>query len=48
MAFSFAIVIAPTMASQVATWLGFSVLWVVNFILCSFAALGFFLLKKRM
>ncbi|HEY6955036.1 MAG TPA: MFS transporter [Flavisolibacter sp.] len=48
MAFSFAIVIAPTMASQVATWLGFTVLWVVNFILCSFAALGFFLLKKRM
>jgi MFS family permease len=48
MAFSAAIVAAPTMASQVATWLGFPVLWLLNFILCSFAALGFFLLKKRM
>jgi MFS family permease len=48
MAFSAAIVTAPTMASQVATWLGFPVLWLLNFILCSFAALGFFLLKKRM
>ncbi|HTM92891.1 MAG TPA: MFS transporter [Flavisolibacter sp.] len=48
MSFSAAIVLAPTFASQVATWLGFPVLWVVNFILCSFATLGFFLLKKRM
>jgi len=48
MSFSAALVLAPTMASQVATWFGFSALWMVNFILCSFAALGYFLLKKRM
>jgi MFS family permease len=48
MSFSAAIVLAPTFASQVATWLGFPVLWVINFILCSFATIGFFLLKKRM
>jgi predicted MFS family arabinose efflux permease len=48
MSFSAAIVLAPTFASQVATWYGFSVLWVMNFILCSFAAFGYFLLKKRM
>lgn len=48
MSFSAAIVLAPTFASQVATWFGFSVLWIINFILCSFAALGYFLLKKRM
>jgi MFS family permease len=47
MSFSAAIVLAPTFASQIATWFGFSTLWVVNFILCSFAALGYFLLKKR-
>lgn len=47
MSFSAAIVLAPTMASQIATWLGFPVLWIVNFILCSFASLGFFSLKKR-
>lgn len=48
MSFSAAIVLAPTFASQVATWFGFSVLWVVNFILCSLAALGYFLLKKKL
>jgi predicted MFS family arabinose efflux permease len=48
MSFSAAIVLAPTFSSQVATWWGFSVLWIINFILCSFAALGFFLLKKGM
>lgn len=48
MSFSGAIVFAPTFASLVATWFGFSFLWVINFILCSFAALGYFLLKKRM
>jgi len=48
MSFSAAIVLAPTFASQIATWLGFPVLWVINFILCSFAMLGYFLLKKRM
>ena len=48
MSFSAAIVLAPTFASQIATWFGFPVLWIMNFILCSFATLGFFLLKKRM
>lgn len=48
MAFSAAIVLAPTFASQVATRFGFPVLWVINFMLCSLATLGFFLLKKRM
>jgi predicted MFS family arabinose efflux permease len=48
MSFSAAIVLAPTFASQVATWLGFPVLWICYFILCSFAAVGYFLLKKRL
>jgi predicted MFS family arabinose efflux permease len=48
MSFSAAIVLAPTFASQVATWYGFPVLWVIDFILCSFATFGYFLLKKRM
>lgn len=48
MSFSAAIVLAPTFASQVATWMGFPILWIINFILCSFAAFGYFLLKKRM
>lgn len=48
MSFSAAIVLAPTYASQVATWLGFPMLWVINFFVCSFASLGFLLLKKRM
>jgi MFS family permease len=48
MSFSAAIVMAPTFASQVATWLGFPVLWFINFILCSFAGLGYFLLKKKL
>ena len=48
MSFSAAIVLAPTFAAQVATWLGFSVLWVIDFILCSLAMIGYFLLKKRM
>lgn len=48
MSFSLAIVLAPTFASQVATRAGFPVLWVINFIICIFAAAGFFFLKKRM
>ena len=47
MSFSAAIVLAPTFASQIATWLGFPTLWIINFVLCCFATLGFFLLKKR-
>lgn len=48
MSFSLAIVLAPTFASQLATWLGFSILWVINFILCTVAAAGYFLLKKKL
>jgi predicted MFS family arabinose efflux permease len=48
MSFSSAMVLAPTLASQVAARLGFPVLWVIDFFLCSLAALGYFLLKKRM
>jgi predicted MFS family arabinose efflux permease len=48
MSFSAAIVIAPTYASQIATRFGFSRLWIINFIVCTFASLGFLLLKKRM
>jgi len=48
MSFSAAIVLAPTFASQIATWLGFPMLWIINFIVCSFATLGFFLLKKQL
>lgn len=47
MSFSAAIVLAPTYAAQVATWLGFQALWVINFAVCAFASLCFFLLKKR-
>jgi predicted MFS family arabinose efflux permease len=48
MSFSAAIVLAPTFSSQVATWFGFEVLWVINFFVCTFASVGFLLLKKRM
>jgi predicted MFS family arabinose efflux permease len=48
MSFSLAIVLAPTIASQIAARAGFATLWIVDFILCIFAAGGFYLLKKRM
>jgi predicted MFS family arabinose efflux permease len=48
MSFSAAIVLAPTLASQLASRAGFPVLWMVDFFLCTFAGLGFYLLKKRM
>jgi len=47
MSFSLAIVLAPTISSQIASRAGFSMLWIFNFILCTFAALGFYLLKKN-
>jgi predicted MFS family arabinose efflux permease len=47
MSFSAALVLAPTLAAQVASFAGFSVLWLINFFLCCLAALGFYLLKKR-
>ncbi len=46
MAFSAAIVLAPTLATQISTRAGYEVLWAVNFFLCTFAALGYSLLKK--
>jgi predicted MFS family arabinose efflux permease len=48
MSFSASIVLAPTYSAQMATWLGFPALWLVNFVLCSMASLGFLFLKKRM
>jgi predicted MFS family arabinose efflux permease len=48
MSYSLAIVLAPTIASQLATRFGFNILWLFNFFLCSFAAAGFLLLKRRM
>jgi len=48
MSFSFAMVLAPTIASQIASKAGFSILWIFNLILCLFAAIGFYSLKKNM
>jgi predicted MFS family arabinose efflux permease len=48
MAFAAATILAPTLATQVAVRTSFSVLWVVDFFLCSFAAIGFYFLKKEM
>ena len=48
MSFSIAIVLAPTFSSQIATWYGFSVLWLINFIVCTIASIGFLLLKRKM
>ena len=48
MAFSAAIVLAPTLASQVVTHSGFRTLWMIDFILCSLAGFGFYYLKKRL
>jgi len=48
MAFSAAIVLAPTLAAQLAAAAGFSTLWLADFAICSAAALGFYLLKKKM
>jgi predicted MFS family arabinose efflux permease len=48
MSFSIGNVVAPTMASQIATRFGFPLLWTIDFFLCTFAAAGFFLLRKRM
>jgi MFS family permease len=48
MSFAAATVLAPTLATQLAALLGFSVLWVIDFILCTFAALGFYFLKKSL
>lgn len=48
MSFAASLVMAPTIASQIAAHFGFTLLWVVNFILCSIAAIGFNWLRKKM
>ena len=48
MSFAAATVLAPTLATQAAVLLGFDNLWVIDFFLCTFAALGFYYLKKSM
>ena len=48
MSFSAAIVLAPTVASQIATHAGFHALWFFDFVLCCMAGFGFYYLKKRL
>jgi predicted MFS family arabinose efflux permease len=48
MSFAAATVLAPTGATQLAGQAGFSFLWVIDFFLCTFAAIGFYLLKKSL
>lgn len=48
MSFSAAIVMAPTVASQIASRAGFPMLWLFNFAVCSLAAFGFYWLYKKM
>jgi len=43
-----ATVLAPTVATQIAARAGFSTLWLVDFICCGFAAIGFYFLKKEL
>lgn len=40
-------VLAPGLASQVASRFGFPILWVIDFMICTLAASGFFLLKRN-
>lgn len=47
MAWAGASILAPTLATQIAARAGFNVLWVIDFLFCSFAALGFYSLKKK-
>lgn len=46
--FAAATVLAPTLATQLAAWRGFSWLWAADFTLCTMAALGFYFLKKSL
>lgn len=48
MAFASASVLAPTLGTQLAAHGGFTLLWIVDFLLCSLAALGFYFLKKEL
>ena len=47
MSFSAAIVLAPTIASQIATHAGFHILWFFDFAVCCLGGLGFYFLKKK-
>ena len=48
MAWAAASVLAPTLATQIASYAGFNVLWQVDFLFCSIAAIGFYFLKKEL
>jgi predicted MFS family arabinose efflux permease len=48
MAWAGATVLAPTLATQVATRAGFATLWIVDCFSCAVAALGFYFLKKEL
>ncbi len=48
MSFLASIVMAPTLASQLASRWGYKFLWSFDFLLCIFAAIGFYFLKKRL
>lgn len=48
MSFSGSMVLAPTLAAQVAVHAGYGTLWLIDFFLCIFAALGFYFLKKTL
>ena len=48
MSFSMAIVLAPILSAYVAQYGGFSMLWVLNFIVCCMAVFGYYLLRKKM
>ncbi len=46
MSFSLAIMLAPTFAAQAAHAWGFPILWILDLIICTVAAIGFLMLKK--
>ena len=48
MSFSLAMVLAPVLSAQVAELWSFNLLWILDFIICGFAALGYLLLRKKM
>lgn len=48
MAWAGSSVLAPTLATQVAARAGFGTLWVVDFLFCIIAAIGFYFLKKSL
>ncbi|MDQ3277340.1 MAG: MFS transporter, partial [Bacteroidota bacterium] len=48
MSFAAATVLAPTLATQLVARQGFSALWIVDFVLCLVAAIGFYFLKKSL